>query len=49
LEEVIQRADGYGYSTVAAMESEQVGHKAKIALQSALYLLALNGGVSRAN
>jgi hypothetical protein len=45
---LIQRADGYGYSTVAKMESEQVCHKARIAPQSALYLLGMNAGVSRA-
>ena len=47
---LIQRADGYGYSQRATyMESEQVTAQARIASQSALYLPALNGGVSRAN
>ena len=46
---VIQRADGYGYSMVAKMESEQVSHKARNASRSALYLPGLNAGVSRAN
>ncbi len=45
---VVQRADGYGYSTVAFMESEQVSHKAGIALQSARYLTGLKADVSRA-
>jgi hypothetical protein len=44
---IMQRNDGYGYSTVAKMESEQVCHKARIAPQSALYLLGTNAGVSR--
>jgi len=34
---VIQSADGYGYSIVAKMESEQVSHKARNAPRSALY------------
>ena len=41
---VIQRADGYGYSTVAKMESEQVRHKAGNASRSALYLPGMNVG-----
>jgi 5-methylcytosine-specific restriction endonuclease McrA len=45
---IVQRADGYGYSTVAFMESEQVGHKARIAPRSALYLPGLKAEVSRA-
>ena len=45
---VIQRADGYGYSTVAKMESEQVSHKAGNASRSALYLPGLKAEVSRA-
>lgn len=46
---VIQRADGYGYSIVAKMESEQVSHKEQWnASHSALYLTALKGSVSRA-
>jgi len=45
---VIQRADGYGYSTVANMESEQVRHKARTPQASALYLPGLNAEVSRA-
>ena len=45
---ILQRADGYGYLTVAKMESEQVNHKARIDTQSALYLPGLNAGVSRA-
>jgi len=45
---MIQRNDGYGYSYVATMESEQVRHKARIAPQSALYLPGLNAEVSRA-
>lgn len=45
---VIQRGDGYGYSQVAKMESEQVSHKARNTSRSALYLTAINGGVSRA-
>ena len=45
---LVQRADGYGYSTVAKMESEQASHKARIAPQSALCLPGLKDGVSRA-
>lgn len=47
---VIQRADGYGYSTVATRKElrDQVSHKAGIASQSALYLPCLNAEVSRA-
>jgi hypothetical protein len=45
---LIQRADGYGYSTVAKIESEQVCHKAGNAKRSALYLPGMNAGVSRA-
>jgi 5-methylcytosine-specific restriction endonuclease McrA len=45
---LIQRADGYGYSTVAKMESEQVCHKAGDAKRSALYLPGMNAEVSRA-
>jgi hypothetical protein len=45
---LIQRADGYGYSTVAKIESEQVCHNARNASRSALYLSGLNAGVSRA-
>ena len=44
---VIQRADGYGYSRVAKMESERVRHTARMQT-SALYLTALKGSVSRA-
>lgn len=46
---VVQRSDGYGYSTVAKMESEQVSHKARNAARSALDLPGMNAGVSRAN
>ena len=45
---VIQRADGYGYSPVAKMESEQVSHKARVPQVSALYLPGINAEVSRA-
>jgi 5-methylcytosine-specific restriction endonuclease McrA len=45
---LIQRADGYGYSTVEKMESEQVSHKARNASRSALYLPSMNAEVSRA-
>ncbi|MHB8255199.1 MAG: RNA-guided endonuclease IscB [Acidiferrobacter sp.] len=45
---LVQRADGYGYSIVAKMESEPVRHKAGDASRSALYLPGLNAGVSRA-
>lgn len=44
---VIQCADGYGYSIVAKMESDQVSHKARNAMRSALYLPGINAGVSR--
>ena len=46
---LVQRADGYGFSTVAKMESEQVSRKARNDSRSALYLPGLNAGVSRAN
>jgi 5-methylcytosine-specific restriction endonuclease McrA len=46
---LIQRNDGYGYSTVAYIDSEQVSHKARIAPQSTLYLPGLKAEVSRAN
>jgi len=46
---LVQRADGYGYSTVAKKESEQVRHKATNAKRSALYLLGNNAEVSREN
>ena len=45
---VMQRADGYGYSQVAKIESEQVSHKARNASRSALYLPGLKAEVSRA-
>lgn len=45
---LLQRADGYSYSTVANMESERVSHKARIATQSALYLHGINAVVSHA-
>ena len=47
---VIQRADGYGYSTVAERKElrKLVSHKAGNASRSALYLPGLNDGVSRA-
>nr|WP_297502592.1 RNA-guided endonuclease IscB [Ferrovum sp.] len=45
---VIQRADGYGYSQAAKMESERVSCKARNAARSALYLPRINAGVSRA-
>ena len=47
---IIQRADGYGFSTVAARKEwrDQVSHKAGIASQSALYLPGINAEVSRA-
>lgn len=47
---VVQRADGYGYSTVASGKElrDQVSHKAEIAPQSALYLPGINAEVSRA-
>lgn len=47
---VVQRADGYGYSTVATRKElcDQVSHKAGIAPQSALYLPGINAEVSRA-
>lgn len=47
--QIIQRADGYGYSIVAKMEREQVRHKARNASRSALYLPGLNAGGSCAN
>ena len=45
---LIQRADGYGYSTVATRKEmrEQVSHKARNSSRSALYLTALKGSVS---
>lgn len=48
---LVQRADGYGYSTVATRKEmcEQVSRKAGIAPQSALYLTGLKADVSRAN
>ena len=48
---VLQRADGYGYSTVATIKDlrEQVSHKAGNATRPALYLSGLKAGVSRAN
>lgn len=47
---VIQRADGYGFSTVAEKKElrELVSHKARNASRSALYLPGLNAEVSRA-
>ncbi len=45
---LVQRADGYGYLTVAFKESEQVSHKARIAPRSELYLPGLKASVSRA-
>jgi hypothetical protein len=45
----MQRNDGYGYSIRGIFkEREQVRHTARIAPQSALYLLGMNAGVSRA-
>jgi hypothetical protein len=46
---VVQRGDGYGYSIVAKMESEQVSHKARRHPGVALYLPGLKAEVSRAN
>ena len=45
---VIQRADGYGYSRVAKMESEQVRHTAKMPQASRALPHRLKGSVSRA-
>ncbi len=47
---VMQRADGYGYSTVATRKEmrDQVSHKAGNDSRSALYFPGLNAEVSRA-
>lgn len=47
---LIQRANGYGYSTVVLGNElrDLVNHRARIAMQSALYLPGLNAEVSRA-
>jgi 5-methylcytosine-specific restriction endonuclease McrA len=47
---LIQRADGYGYLTVATRKEmrDQVSYQAGNASRSALYLTALKGSVSRA-
>lgn len=47
---VIQRNDGYGYSQTGAINRtsrDQVGSKARVATQPALYLSAMSGDVSR--
>ncbi len=48
---VIQRADGYGFSTVVTRKEmcDSGCHKAGNASRSTLYLTAINGSVSRAN
>jgi len=48
---VIQRADGYGFSTVVTRKEmcDSGCHKAGNASRSTLYLPGMNAGVSRAN
>lgn len=46
---IIQRGDGYGYSTVAKMDVTGTPPKHRNASRSALYLPGLNAEVSRAN
>ena len=46
---VIQRADGYGYSTVAKMDVTGAPQRQRNASRSALYLPGLKAEVSRAN
>jgi len=48
---VIQRADGYGFSTVVTRKEmcDSGCHKEGNASRSTLYLTAINGSVSRAN
>ena len=45
---VVQRADGYGYSTVAKTDATGAPPKAGTLARSVLYLPGLNAGVSRA-
>ena len=45
---VVQRADGYGYSTVAKTDATGAPPKARTLARSTLYLPGLNAGVSRA-
>lgn len=45
---LVQRGDGYGYSQRASHRREQETAQARMARPSALFLLALNGEVSRA-